>query len=890
MAADHLLSAEAVLADGSLATFEAVSLEEAYRRAGWSQVPVELPPNPGANLRPHALNSARTAAQASKSLESAFYRAALEIREHYAAAIRERWPRAWRRASGYNLNYLLPWSPSEPPRWPEASQQWSVSGDLDSSLPYPPVTAGEINLAPLLAGSEGTLAVIRRATLRLVPRPRHTILGVLPYPNLAAACEAVPALLEYQPAAIELIPESLIRLARSIPAYARLLTFLDRLCGEEIPAAMLVVEFAGSDPARLRAQAARLGPGVELAETEAEQKEVWAVRKVGLGILMSRTGDYRPVPFIEDLSVPVDRLGEFVSELERIFAAHGTSGDIYAHASAGCLHIRPLLDLKSRTGVASLRSIAVEAVSLVIRLGGAASGEHGDGLARSEWLERTFGGEVMAAFRLLKEAADPRGLLNPGKILDAQPMDVNLRFGPEYQAQGWSPVMDFSRQAGLLGAVELCNGAGVCRKSDGVMCPSFQATGEEMHSTRGRANLLRAMFSGRLAGSHHPEEAVREALDLCLACKGCKAECPSAVDMAKLKYEFLAHYYRASSAHRRPPRDYVFAHIELLGRIGYAFAPWVNAVFAHPAFTHLSERLFGVSHARRYPALCRQPLRRQAKGREDRRSPLAAPVSGLAPTVAEDVLFLSDPFTEYFYPEVEAGLAALQALHLAGCRVHLLPIIGAGRTLLSKGFLSSARRYAARVVAQIDRIDPQGKMPVVGVEPSEIYTMRDEYLDLLPGDERVRLVAERAYLIDEFLVRRDEGGMRRVLRIVNPGKKEDQTRTSKKVLLHGHCYQKAQPPAADGDPLGVAATVMMLEAAGYSVSVIDSGCCGMAGAFGYEVEHYAVSQQVAELALFPAIRKAGQEQVIAAAGISCQAQIRDGTGREAIHPIRLIVP
>ena len=446
MAADHLLSVDAILADGSLASFEQITLIEADRRAGHVDSGNGLP-----DLQEDRNLTSR---------EAEIYRAALDIRKNHAAAIRTSWPCTWRRASGYNLNYLIPWSPSRPPQWAVmggrdnfAASGLSDPAGLPSWLPYPPIPDGYFNLAPLLAGSEGTLAVIRQARVRLVPRPSYTILGVIDFPDLVSACEAVPRLLEKNPSAIELIPESLVRLARSVPVYAQLLGCLDPICSNGIPAAMLVVEFSGDNPADLRERALNLGPGVLLAESAAEQKQIWDVRKVGLGILMSRAGDPKPVPFIEDLAVPVEEMGRFVRELERIFADYGTHGDFYAHASAGCLHIRPLLDLKTPQGIASLHGIASEAIQLTLRLGGSPSGEHGDGLARSEWMEQAFGPEVMEAFHLLKNAADPKGLLNPGKILDAPKMDANLRYGPEYRSKAWVPVMDFSKQAGLLGAV-----------------------------------------------------------------------------------------------------------------------------------------------------------------------------------------------------------------------------------------------------------------------------------------------------------------------------------------------------------------------------------------------------------------------------------------------------
>jgi FAD/FMN-containing dehydrogenase/Fe-S oxidoreductase len=858
MTADHLISAEVILADGTLATFSEIDLVEAgrYRKQG-------------------------------STLQANIYAAVLQIRDQYEPVIRKRWPRTWRRASGYNLNYLLPWTPNSPPEWQVTNSQ--------SDLPYPPISPGKINLAPLLAGSEGTLAVIRRSTLRLVPLPRFTALGVLAYPSLDAACDAVPDLLDRKPSAIELIPRSLIRLARSVPAYAARLDFVDQLPGGGDPAALLIIEFSGEDPALLREHIQALRPDVLIAESKADQNKVWTVRKVGLGLLSSRPGDVKSAAFIEDIAVPVEKLSEFVREMERILEEHSIQGDFFAHASAGCLHIRPLINLKSAQGIAMMRSIAAQAAELTFRLGGSMSGEHGDGLSRSEWLEKLFGKEIYTAFRELKSAADPKNLLNPGKIVNPQPMDVNFRYGPTYHSRAWQPVMDFTREgvdpgaAGLARAIEMCNGAGVCRKIDGVMCPSFQATQNEMHSTRGRANLLRAMTTGKFPSRNIAEKTVYEALDLCLACKGCKSECPSAVDMAKLKYEFVNQYY---DHHRRRLRDYLFGYIHILAQLGYRFAPFVNSLLHRSLMSQMGERWMGLSSQRSFPLLSRKSLRE-----------LAGPYSkqdGLPSRQGSDlekVIFLSDAFTEYFYPNV--GLAALHALISCGCQVTLLPVIGAGRTLISKGFLEAAKRHAARVLEVIEQVDPEGKQPVVGVEPSEIYTLRDEYTDLWPADRRASQLVDRAYMIDEFLIRPgkdDQPRIRKIISSAQMGSEQpststpdtEKTREKHPVLLHGHCYQKAQPPMTDGFPTGVSATVTMLEAAGYPVKVIDSGCCGMAGAFGYEEEHYQISIQVGEMKLLPAVRSADSDTIIAASGVSCQSQIEDGSGRKPVHPITLI--
>ncbi len=815
MTSDNVIAVDALLADGSAARLESVKMQEAFSRAE------------------------------ADTLEGNLYRQALTIREEYEGAIKERWPRTWRRASGYSLNYLLPWSAARPPMWAR-----SGAGEH-----YPPIEPGSLNLAPAIVGSEGTLLLLKRIKVRVVPKPKQTVLGVLSYPRIAEACDAAPSLLGLEPSAIELIPQAMIRLARSVPAYAARLGFVK---GD--PAAILIIEFAGERVSDLDAKLKMLGPDAVLARTPAEQDQVWAVRKVGLGLLMSRSGDAKPLPFIEDVAVPVEKLGEFVRSFQAILAEWGTGGDFYAHASAGCLHVRPLINLKTARGVEQMRGITQAVMKLAKRLGGAMSGEHGDGLSHGEWLDETFGKDITKAFAALKIAADPKGLFNPGKVLQPQRMEENLRYGPAYESDPWLPILDFSRQGGLGGAIEMCNGAGVCRKDGGVMCPSFQATREEMHSTRGRANLLRAMISTGLPEHANAARAAHTALDLCLECKGCKAECPSGVDVAKLKCEFLNNYYKS---HRRPLRDYLFGHIASLGRLGQAAAPLSNWMLHSGAGKSLGEKIFGLSAKRSLPAF-------QHRGN----------LQVAAPQLA-DVFFFRDPFIELFYSEI--AQAAIKVLEASGCKVAVLPIVGAGRTLISKGLLPQAKEHARRVLQTIEAWDPQRRVPVVGIEPSEIYTLKDEYLDLLPGEEGAAALAKRSYMLDEFLLRSGPNRFSYLEKLRAALSKPE----NKSVLLHGHCYQKAQPPADDGIASGAQATAALLTALGFEVETVDSGCCGMAGSFGYEAEHYDLSMQIGEMVLFPAVRAAAKQQIVAA-GVSCRAQIASGTGREAQHPVSLI--
>lgn len=837
MTADHVISTDVVLSDGSITTFRSILMDDVEKL-----------------LRDVKLNN-------NSKIEKNIYQAVGDIRSGYKDDIKKSWPVIWRRVSGYNLNYLLPWSPTSPPQW-----------DLNQ-IPYPPVNPNSINLAQLLVGSEGTLGILRKATLRLVPTKKHTVLSVINFSSIYKACMSVIPILDLQPSAIELIPQSLISLARSVPNYANQLSFV---VGD--PAAMLVVEFSGDDQKEILSKIDKLNKKMAweieplVATTPLHQKQVWDVRKVGLGILMSRLGDIKPTTFIEDMSVPVEKLGVFIAELDKILKENQTFADYYGHASVGCLHIRPLLNIKTSLGKVQLRSIAEAAVELVLSLGGAVAGEHGDGITRGEWIERAYGPRVMQALRLLKDAADPDRIFNPGKIVDTPRMDSAFRYGDQYTADGWTPVMAFSSTKPdpdmLVEAIEQCNGVGVCRKSGGVMCPSFQATQDEYFSTRGRSNLLRAMVSHEFETQEFAIEAVKETLDKCLACKGCKAECPSAVDVAKLKYEFFQHYYTLKG-HQRPIRDYIFGYISQIAKLGHHFATIANFMLGTKYLAIVREKTLGISKYRKLPLFAGDTIHKHANLYFDAKREV-------------DCLFLADAFNEYFFPKT--GRDALNVLHAAGCNVQLLSTLGASRTLISKGFLIQAKKHAQVLIDEINRVDPNGELPIIGLEPSEIYTIKEEFQDLFPDNMMVKNLGKRAFMIDEYLLRPDADGIARISKL-KLEETPDENRTN--VLLHGHCYQKAQPIAADGYPIGVEASRIILQTMGYQVHMIDDGCCGMAGAFGYEAEHYDLSMQVGGLSLFPSIKETAHS-FVAASGISCQSQIEDGTGEKAYHPITLV--
>jgi len=815
MTGDHILAADVVLADGTQARFSDLSLEQARGRAN------------GADL------------------EARIYKGALDIREEHAEAIRAHWPRTWRRASGYSLHYLTGYAATSPPAW--------YLGDED----YPP--QGGFNLAPLLCGSEGTLAVVHRATVRLVPKPRYTALVVIPFDTTAEACDAVPAMLESNPAAIELVPRTMIERARHIPGYARKLGFVQ---GD--PHTLLVVEYAGENQVGVLAAAKSLGRNGLILDSAQAQADVWAVRKAGLGLLLSIPGDTKPITFIEDVAVPVEYLGEYVREMDRIIAAEGTSGEWYAHASAGCLHLRPMVNLKTGEGVRQVRSIAEAAVDLVIKMKGSVSGEHGDGLSHTEFNARLFGEDLTRAFRELKQAFDPGGRLNPGKVVAQDEADTprhgidrDLRYGPAYATIPIDTVFAYRREGGIGRAVESCSGLGICRKADGVMCPSYQATRDEMHSTRGRANALRSALSGRLPPAALTSEEMYDVLDLCLECKGCKSECPTAVDMARLKAEFLNAY---QAEHGVPIRSRMFGEIAAVTRLMVPFAGPANAAMQARPIRWLMEKTLGISRRRMMPHFASTPLRKAARLRRQK------------PQGGRRVVLFADTFSDMNTPEI--GIAAMRVLEAAGCTVEIAPRQGCcGRPMVSKGLLRRAKQVAAANIEALFPFADRG-IPILGLEPSCLLMLRDEYLDLFPDDPRAAKVASAARLIEEYLTEPNSEGQRPIDRL-------SFERRARSILLHGHCHAKAL--------VGSRPMIEMLEAAAEKVEEIDSGCCGMAGSFGYEAEHYPLSMQIGGLKLFPAVQ-AGVESgaQVVAAGTSCRTQIHDGTGASVQHPIQLL--
>ncbi|MCO6450713.1 MAG: FAD-binding protein [Caldilineales bacterium] len=752
--------------------------------------------------------------------------------ETHAPAIDDQFPKYWRRAGGYNLDRI----------------RHQLQGD-------------SFNLAPLVVGSEGTLGIILEAELDLVPIPRHKALAVLHYMSLDAALREVPALLELQPAAIELIDDVLIGLTRGSPVWSQRLT-----CIEGDPAAVLVVEFAGDDEKyladryhaidRYHAQTTACHAVVKVADGPG-MANVWEVRKAGLNLLASMRGDAKPVPCIEDAAVPPEQLADYIADLTAVMDGRGVASAMYAHASTGCIHVRPILNLKTKAGVTEMVELTRAAAALSKKYGGVLSSEHGDGLLRSFLNPEVFGPDVYDLFRQVKTLFDPDNLFNPGKIVDPLPPDENLRYGPGYQPIDLTDTFfDWSVDGSYAQAVEMCNGSGVCRKLDvGAMCPSFQALRDERHSTRGRANLLRAALNGELPDGL-ADPALAEALDLCLACKACKSECPSSVDMAKLKAEALAQKYRIESP---PLSARVFANIDRISALAAPLAPLANFGLNFAPTRALASRLLDLHPARTMPKFQQKTFSRQLRIAMRKRSAWenARKSVDQAPSVA----LFPDTFTEFNEPG--QGMAAVRVLEAAGGRVALTPRVCCGRPALSNGLVTDARERAAALVQALLPYHQAG-IPVIGLEPSCALTIRDDYPDLLPGPD-TEAVAQNIFLFDEFLAEllaADPRGL--------PLKS-----SRRRYLFHGHCYQKAIS--------GLDASLAVLKAIpGAQAQAIDAGCCGMAGSFGYTKGHYDLSAAIANDRLLPAL-KAAPDAVVVANGISCRHQLRDLAGRQAIH-------
>ena len=798
---DHVRALEVVLADGQ---------------------PARLGPT---DAKAWADRASRT------TLEAAIYRELPGLVERNREAIVRDHPPFWRQAGGYRLDRLA--RDGEP-----------------------------FDLAKFVVGSEGTLVVVSEAELDLVARPAAQAIAVGHFRSTAEAIAASADAIARDAAAVELIDHTILDLSRRRLEYAALSGIL-----EGDPNALLFVTFFGESEAeaaaavdRLAADWARHGHGYHTlhAVRAADRAALLKVRKAGLGLLMAASsGGRRPLAFVEDTAVPPERLPQYVEEFAAVLARHDLQAGFYGHCSVGCLHIRPFVDLRKPPQVATMRAVAEEILELVVRYGGVNSSEHGDGLARSEFNRRVFGDELYSAMCEVKVLFDPDGRLNPGKIVDAPPMTENLR---DVALAPAGPLRTHLRfpDGGMRDAADRCMNIGACRKTDaGVMCPSFMATREEEHSTRGRANALVKALSTPDPRAALGDERLHEIMDLCLECKACKSECPLSVDMASLKSEFLAQY---QDVHGTPLRSRVFGAIRLLNRVGAAMAPLSNAPGRMPVVRRVLHARLGIAAQRPLPRFERDTLIRWFARR-------ATPVG---PFPRGEVVFLADSFTTFTEPAI--GRACVELLERAGWRVRLHSRGCCGRSSLSKGLLDQARSMAGTMVERLAPYAERG-VPIVGCEPSCVLTLRDEFLDLLPDDPRVRLVADQVHLVPELLVRAiDDGDLR-----LNPAS----ALAGRRIVLHGHCHEKAVT--------GTRATLELLRRIpGAIVQEIDAGCCGMAGSFGFESEHYELSMQIGGLRLFPTLAAEDPDVVVAATGVSCRQQIAHGTPHRARHPVELL--
>ena len=787
---DHVIEQEVALSDGSVVTFGPVSDRELDgKRAG-------------------------------ETLEARCYRVVAELAEQHRDEIDRRFPKVLRRVGGYNLDAFTPGRP--------------------------------FNLARLMVGSEGTLGVVLSAKLNLVPLPNAKAVLVIQFANLLESLAAAPLILRHGPSAVEVMDKSILDHTRKSPA----LEALRQSFIEGDPGSLLCVEFyadrAEDLPPKLEAlerelRQHRFGYRYYHALDLAQQARIWSLREAGLGLSMAMRDDAKSISFVEDTAVAPERLRDYIERFLAVVARHGTTAGVYAHASVGCLHVRPVVNMKTEAGVRQFEAIANEIADLVLEFGGALSGEHGDGLVRGPFMAKMFGPVLYDAFRTIKQTFDPHGIFNPGKIVDAPPITANLRFGPGYSTRNPTTYFEYA-EGGVAGAIEMCSGLGACRKTlEGTMCPSYMATREEQHSTRGRANLLRLAIAGRLGESGLGDHGVYGSLDLCLECRACKAECPVGVDVARFKSEFLADYW---DRHGTPLEARVLGNARTVARWGSRLAPLSNWIAGSRPAQMLNERLLGMDRRRRLPRFRRRTL-----------GHLAETSKGDA-----DALLFNDTFTNHYDPEI--GLAAMRVLESTGIRTALAPNRCCGRPQISKGLLGRARDLAARNTDAL-YADAAAGRPIVFCEPSCLSAVREDAPALLRGEARQRAeaIASVSVLFEEF------ASTIASHLTLKPGPAS--------ILLHGHCHQKSMGLVASSRAL-------LARIPGARVVDLDAGCCGMAGSFGYARDHYDLSRAIGERRLFPAVRNKPEGAVVVAAGTSCRHQIADFTGETAVHPAVLL--
>lgn len=746
---------------------------------------------------------------AQEDTEGRIYREILRIKEIYKDPIIKHIPNIPRKASGYNLDELYK-SPT-------------------------------LNVSKLIAGSEGSLGIVTSMKLRISRNPGLVGLCVLHFDSIEEGMRRIPELLTYQPIALEMIDHKIIEMGRLSPAMKGKLGWLK---GE--PAMVFVGELeADSKDALLRKLQrfadSKIGYAQVILTDPVEMASIWEVRKAGLGLLLSKRTYSRAIAFIEDLSIAPDKLADFMSEFLRYLESKNKEAGIYGHVGSGCMHVRPYIDLRKTDDVKLMVRMMEDVSTMVLKQGGALSGEHGDGRIRTWLNKKMFGDQVYQAFIDLKTAFDPRFLFNPGVIVDGPDVLNQLRLSPQTHIQQFSTFLNFDREGGFSLSADLCNGNGACRKKEGVMCPSFQATGNEYDTTRARAQALRSIINGRVPREEIAGHGVHDVLDLCLQCKGCKTECPSQVDMAKMKSEVL---YQYQQKHGTPLRSVFFGNIGRLNQLSAPFSGLFNKLIKTDWVRDLLERL-GITRFREVPLLAEERFSKWFNRYQQ-------------PSSTDKVVLFNDTYTEYNHPEI--GQAAVKVLNAMGYEVIVPQWTCCGRPMISKGLLPQARKAAEAVINRFYEYANQG-LPIIGLEPSCILTLRDELVDLVVT-ERADAVSKASITFDEFVAKHLD-------RL--PVKEH-----IAQVKVHGHCHQKAL--------VGMKPTLEVLRAIpGFSVEEIKSGCCGVAGSFGYEKEHYDLSMKIGELKLLPFVRGCAEDVIIVADGVSCRSQIAHGANKTSHH-------
>ncbi len=800
---EHILEVEAVLSDGSRAVFKPLT-------------PVQLEEK-----------------KQLKNLEGYIYRGMTQLVERHRDQILEAYPHPdiIRRNTGYALDKLCTMQPFEPDGRP-------------------------FNLAELLCGSEGTLAVTASAKVNLEPVDPHKLVMVPHFNSIRDAMEATVEIVKYNPAAVELVDHIILDATKGNIEQRKNRFFL-----EGDPHCILIIQLEDQDKARLEERSAALQQRLQqlglsysspVLKNPDEVQRVWELRKAGLGLLMGLGSDSPSPSFCEDTAVRVQDLPDYVDDFQALLREYDTNCVFYAHASVGELHLRPVIDVHTPEGVEKMKAMADDIAELVGKYNGSLSGEHGDGRARAPYIEKVLGKEMMPLLKKVKEIWDPNYLFNPGKIVQAKPIDENLRFSPlTYQKPQVDTEFNWRIEGGFGEALELCNGAGVCRKlaeSGGTMCPSYMATKNEKDSTRGRANLFRQLFSGKQREAFKSEE-LKDALDLCLSCKACKSECPANVDMARMKAEFMQGWHEE---HGISTSDRFFGEAGTLYPLASFLPKATNWFMNSTVGKELLKKFAGIHPKRDLPTFAEQTFRHWFKNHSKQKA-------------SEQVVLIADIFTDSHEPEV--GKAAVILLEALGYEVIIPKISELGRTQLSKGLVKSAKELVQANIPTLYNYAGRG-IPIIGLEPSEVLTLRDEYLDLCSEEDldTAHAITDHTYQFEEFIAEfASKSG--------SSGKKAD-------VYVHGHCHAKSL--------VGIEPTLKALERSGYNPIDLETGCCGMAGSFGYEKEHFEISMDIGELVLFPALRDLPEDALICAPGFSCRHQIMDGTGRKAYHPAEIM--